>query len=218
MKKPVSISSVFLLIGIVFALGCGGSTPGTADERPAPETTSSDPRGFDPLELPRDRQVMALKYERTGDIAGKQVIVESSSGTDLDSLGAGLVGPDMPVDTVNSQVYRVQLFTSRVYGEGRQAARVAEEIFDQPVYVDYAVPNYKVRVGNFMERNAAEDYQQRVRAAGYTNAWVVMVNVGIQEVAPLYQEDTDLFLPIPEPPDEVDTTTTDEEATDGSED
>ena len=81
------------------------------------------------------------------------------------------------------------------------------------MYVDYEVPNYKVRVGNFVDRNAAEDYQQRVRAAGYGNAWVVMVNIGIREVAPLYQEDTGLFLSVPEKP--IDTVATDEEAAGG---
>ena len=164
MNRPASICNGLILIGMVAVLGCAASGPGPAEQQPTSETVSADPRGFDPLELPPDRQVVALKYERTGDIAGKQVIVESSFGTDLDSLGAGRVGPEMPVDTLNNQMYRVQLFTSRVYGEGHQAARVAEEIFDQPVYVDYQVPNYKVRVGNFVDRNAAEEYQQRARA------------------------------------------------------
>jgi len=197
-------------------LGCAGSGPRPAEPQSIPEAAPADSRGFDPLELARDREVLALKYERTGDIAGKQVIVEISTGTDLDSLGAGLVGPEMQVDTLNRQVYRVQLFTSRVYGDGRRAARVAEEIFDQPIYVDYIVPNYKVRVGNFVDRNAAEDYQQRARAAGYSNAWVVMVNMGIREVAPLYEEDTGLFLPAPEKL--IDTVATDEETAGGLED
>lgn len=216
MKRPASIYNGLILVGVVITLSCAGSVPKTAEPQSTSKPAPVDSRGFDPLELPRDREVLALKYDRTGDITGKQVIVESSQGTDLDSLEAGLVGPEVQVDTLNSQVYRIQLFTSRVYGDGHQAAKVAEEIFDQPVYMDYKVPNYKVRVGNFVDRNTAEDYQQRARAAGYSNAWVVMVNVGIREVAPLYEEDTGLFLPVPEK--KIDTVATEDEAAGDRED
>jgi len=161
-----------------------------------------DPRGFDPLELSRDREVVPSKYSRTGEIIGKQVIVEAEpSDAGMDSTESDLVVPVPQVDTLNNQVYRVQVFTSRVYGDARRAARVAEEIFDQPVYVEYEVPNYKVRVGGFVDRYDAEDYRQKAKAAGYRNAWVVMVNVGIKEVAPLYQKDRDIFLPVPQNPE-----------------
>ena len=91
------------------------------------------------------------------------------------------------IDTLNNQAFRVQILTTKVYGEARTALRVAEEIFDRPVFMDYEVPYFKLRVGNFAEREIAENYQQRARAAGYTNAWVVVVTVAVEEPAPLYE-------------------------------
>jgi len=202
---------------LALLLACSGSTRKLAETPVPAESGPVDPRGFDPLELSRDREVVPSKYSRTGEIIGKQVIVEAEpSDAGMDSTESGLVGPVPQVDTLNNQVYRVQIFTSRVYGDARRAARVAEEIFDQPVYVEYEVPNYKVRVGGFGGRYDAEDYQQKAKAAGYRNAWVVMVNVGIKEVAPLYQKDRDLFLPVPQNPEA--TVGTDDEEGSGSED
>ena len=66
------------------------------------------------------------------------------------------------------------------------AVQVAEEIFDRPVYLDYEVPYFKIRVGSFFDRDQAEDYMMRARAAGYKEAWVVVTNVAVREAAPLY--------------------------------
>ncbi len=101
-----------------------------------------------------------------------------------DDVGGNLIEP---IDTLNNQAFRVQILTTKVYGEARTALRVAEEIFDRPVFMDYEVPYFKLRVGNFAERETAENYQQRAKAAGYTKAWVVVVTVGVEEPAPLYE-------------------------------
>jgi hypothetical protein len=167
------------------------------------EPAYEDPRGFDPLEFPRDKEIVPREHPRSGDVIGKQVIVEAAADAGReDTTGVAVAAPEPAIDSLNNQAYRVQLFTSRVYGDARQASRVAEEIFDQPVFVDYEVPNYKVRVGSFADRDGAEAYQQQARTAGYRNAWVVMVNVGVREVAPLYDDMTDPFLePVTGPPD-----------------
>ena len=68
------------------------------------------------------------------------------------------------------------------------------------MYLDYEVPYYKVRVGSFGSREEAEEYQQRAKAAGYRNAWVVMVNLGVKEAKPLYDEMPDVFIEEPQTP------------------
>jgi len=166
-------------------------------EAPQPvSVASADQRGFDPLELRRDRDIIPALYPKVGDITGKQVIVEKEQiEPSSDSLGTS-IPPAAPItDSLNSQAYRVQIFTGLVNGEARQVARVAEEIFDQPVFVDYEVPNFKVRVGNWPDRASAEKYQEKARAVGYTNAWVVMVGVNVREVAPLYDSRTQPKIP-----------------------
>ncbi|MEW5796482.1 MAG: SPOR domain-containing protein [Candidatus Zixiibacteriota bacterium] len=188
MTTRASIYSLLAAAAMSLLLpGCLKPTVETLEVADTSATVAVDPRGFDPLELPRDREIVPALYPRTGDIFGKQVIIEKGA-VDL----AGVTRPSaddssvIGLDTLNNQSYRVQIFTGLVYGEARQVARVAEEIFDQPVYVDYEVPNYKVRVGNWPDRASAERYQQKARGVGYTNAWVVMVGINVREVAPLY--------------------------------
>jgi hypothetical protein len=208
--RIASIYSITLVIALAALAGCSRPPARITEVEKGTEAPPADPRGFDPLELPRDRDIIPREHPRTGDIIGRQVIVEADAETgETDSTDAGLVVPEPMIDSLNNQAYRVQLFTSRVYGEARKASRVAEEIFDQPVFVDYEVPNYKVRVGSFADRDAAERYQQQAKAAGYTNAWVVMVNVGVREVAPLYDDMTDPFLDLPQT--ELDSTTVENE-------
>jgi len=171
----------------------------TACLRPPAETTESpelrseaslESRGFDPLELPRDREVVPSKYPREGSIAGHPGISVSGPDQSHDSLLVRNGELHQRIDTANSQVYRVQIFTGLVHGEARQIAHVAEEIFDQPVYIDYEVPNYKVRVGDWVNRDEAERYRQKARTVGYTNAWVVMVSVNVRETPQLYNDRT----------------------------
>ena len=179
-------------------VNCGPVLPTAEKEEPAAEPVRTDPRGFDPLELPRDREVIPETRPQTGALTGRQALVRGEDT--LSAMDTSLVTiTSLPetIDTVNNQTYRVQIGTSQVFGEARQAAAIAEEIFDRPVFVDYEVPYYKVRVGSFDSRDNAEAYQQKARAAGYANAWVVVVTLRVKEAAGLYEN-----LPVPQiPPD-----------------
>ena len=196
MKQSRSTYSVLPVLVVLLALiACKRPAP-AGEEPPSTDGTSEvDSRGFNPLELPADREVVPRKQPQHGVIAGSGVVDDVVPATTEDTSGIGDVPQDM--DTLNNQAYRVQLFTSKVYGEARRAVRVAEEIFDQPVYVDYEVPYYKVRVGSFADRDAAESYQQKARSAGYQNAWVVIVSLSVRETRPLYD---DLPTATPEEP------------------
>lgn len=186
MSKLESISSLIVASLISLSIGCGG--PKAQISHGEPKSSQEAGRGFDPLELEEDLSVIPKLHPQGGALDGRfdsNMVVSDSA----DSLGSTYrPRPSEAVDTLYSQAFRVQLFTSKLYGESKHAVRVAEEIFDQRVYLDYEVPYYKVRVGSFAQREDAEDYQQRVRAAGYSNAWVVLVNVQASEVNSLNEE------------------------------
>jgi hypothetical protein len=168
----------------------------TAEEPVRQETPTADERGFDPLELPGDTKIVSKDNPQSGIITGQQGLISTDDGIiDADSGYVSL--PDVPEekDTLNSQAFRVQLLTSKAFGEARQAASVAEEIFDRPVYVDYEVPYFKLRVGSFGNRDDAELYKQKARAVGYSNAWVVAVTVNVQETTPLYESLPGVSMP-----------------------
>ncbi|UCG62838.1 MAG: SPOR domain-containing protein [Candidatus Zixiibacteriota bacterium] len=161
--------------------------PAAEEEPQRPPVSGVDPRGFDPLELPEDREVVPIEHPRPGQISGRTEFVEAQPSVS-DTTYRPSDGSPATVDSLYNQAYRIQLFTAKVYGEANLARQVAEEIFDRPVFMDYEVPYFKVRVGSFADRDEAEEYLMRAKAAGYTDAWVVMVNVRVKETAPLYDE------------------------------
>lgn len=166
-----------------------GCTPKSADSsRPnEAEAPPVEVRGYDPLELPQDRDIVPQLRPLNGPIAGRDQLVPRDTVAS-DTVTIQSIRSKALIDSTNNQAFRVQLFTSKLFGEARRQLQVAEEIFDQPVYMDYEIPYFKVRVGNFPDRDAAEAYQQRAKAIGYSNAWVVLVTVNVQETSPLYEQ------------------------------
>ena len=197
MKTPRNICSLLIILSALLLSGCIGKLRQETAEGPErQESPVSDERGYDPLELPGDSKVVSKENPQSGIITGQQGLIPTDDRRlDSDSGYASL--PDVPEekDTLNSQAFRVQLLTSKTFGEARQAASVAEEIFDRPVYVDYEVPYFKVRVGSFGNRDDAELYKQKARGVGYNNAWVVAVTVNVQETAPLYEHLPGVSMP-----------------------
>jgi hypothetical protein len=143
----------------------------------------------DPLELLTDNEIVPALYPVNGELSrsGNLIVFDDFSGDNSnDSSSDNLI---TAIDTVNSQAFKIQILTSIVYWDVRQAKIVAEEIFDRPIFLDYEVPYYKLRVGSFIDRDQAEDYLPQVRMAGYNDAWVVVTNTAVKSLSPLYDNE-----------------------------
>ena len=70
--------------------------------------------------------------------------------------------------------FRVQIFaaSSRAAAE-REVARVRETLGQDDVYITSEPPYFKVRIGNFRTREAAEGLMGRLKAYGYDSTFVV---------------------------------------------
>jgi len=172
-----NIALGILLIFII--AGCGGSF-----ERPAEEKTE----GAKPEEMTPDR-AMGLKddYEN---VPAKYPVAAKVDSTDLVSEGGITIPGDSTDDVIQaSESYRIQLFTSSTYGPATKELNIAKEVFDRPVYMDYEVPYYKVRIADFRSRREAEDYLPAAKEAGYNNAWVVRVNLNVENIEDIYDEE-----------------------------
>jgi hypothetical protein len=75
--------------------------------------------------------------------------------------------------------WRVQVFASRARPEAEiEATRVERAIDDPaPVYVEWDDPWYKVRVGDFPDRGAAERLREHVAGLGWPGAWAVQTTI-----------------------------------------
>ena len=48
-----------------------------------------------------------------------------------------------------------------------------EKIIKEKIYIQFELPNYKLRVGNFSSRKKAELYRNKIVRLGYKSAWVI---------------------------------------------
>ncbi len=76
--------------------------------------------------------------------------------------------------------YRIQLFAGR---DKLQAKRVEGDALNRSglsVYLNYEAPQYKVRVGNFSDRDQAMQDCNRLKQLGFSEAWVVRTTIMAQ--------------------------------------
>lgn len=113
---------------------------------------------FDPLATSADREIVPETYPIRTIRPDLTAAARDSARTD------STAGP--------IEVFRVEIFTSRLYGEANRELAIAREIFSLPIHVDYEVPYYRLRVGDFPTRTEAERMVEGIRSIGYPNAWV----------------------------------------------
>ena len=78
---------------------------------------------------------------------------------------------DMEINLVKG--YRVQIVISQNEEELKNLQNEIEKSIDEKIYIIFELPNYKLRVGNFLNRKEAENFQNTIVRLGYRTAWVV---------------------------------------------
>lgn len=178
---------LFIIMIALLTVSCSVREGGREVLEEEPSTTGPL---FDPLASSADREVIPEVYPiqvaylpESGDSLVEPLDI---SYEEFDSTSSA-VGP--------RELYRVQIFTSRLYTEANRERALAEEIFNFPIHLDYEVPYYKLRVGDFHTRAEAEDMLSEIRAIGYRSAWVARVIKRIRE-APAYNLIDEPILPL----------------------
>lgn len=82
---------------------------------------------------------------------------------------------------IESTGYRVQIFTGKIQRHAQNLKEVLEQRFEEAVYLIYEAPQYKVRMGNFVSREEAQSYCNRIRRNGYPGAWVVRSRIEVKK-------------------------------------
>jgi len=88
----------------------------------------------------------------------------------------------LSLDSVQSvsEGYRVQVLATRYYERADSLAVLMKNTVSDSVYVDFEAPNYKVRIGDFIDRNSAELLQQDLVQMGYNSAWILRTRINSQ--------------------------------------
>jgi hypothetical protein len=74
-----------------------------------------------------------------------------------------------------TEAFSVQLFASKSSEEAENFKLDVESLFDEIVLIDYRAPYYKVRVGESATLEEGEALLEKVKAMGFTNAWLVRI-------------------------------------------
>lgn len=169
-------NKIIIILAIALIVMCQSCT-----KRVSPVTEAVDQ---DENVLPLDPMATSIDREVIPEVYPIFVAAIPDAG---DSLVSPLRNPYNNMDSLQSgpsptDVYRVQIFTSRLYTEARKEKAIADEIFNLPVYLDYEVPYYKLRIGDFVLRDEAENMISEVRSIGYRSAWVARVNLRVRPV------------------------------------
>ena len=160
--------------------------PGGDEEKPEPAAKETSDK-YEPLGQSEDFAIVskAVSFDPVAD-----------STKNLDGKNSTTIVDGGVDDLAGDRVYRIQLFTAKEYGPAVREKNIAIEVFDKPVTMDYEVPYYKIRVGNFLTHEEAEEYLPAAREAGYKTAWVVRAYVNVKTVEDVYDGyDEEIFKP-----------------------
>jgi len=73
--------------------------------------------------------------------------------------------------------FRVQIFATQ---DRNKADQLQEELalkFDEKIYVIFEAPNYKLRIGNFLDRDDAEILRMRLVSSDFPSSWIVRTRI-----------------------------------------
>jgi len=73
--------------------------------------------------------------------------------------------------------FRVQIFATEELAKAEQLQKDLSNILNQNIYIVFEAPNYKVRVGNFIDRNKAEVFRKNILNKGYTSSWIIRTRI-----------------------------------------
>ncbi len=69
--------------------------------------------------------------------------------------------------------YRVQVMISENQEDLIEVKDNLEKFIKEKIYIQFELPNYKLRVGNFSSRKKAELYRNKIARLGYRSSWVI---------------------------------------------
>lgn len=69
--------------------------------------------------------------------------------------------------------YRVQVMISQDENELIKLKNTLLQSLKEDIYIIFELPNYKLRIGDFISRKEAESFQEKIIKLGYRTAWVV---------------------------------------------
>lgn len=160
--KKFEIGFLLFLLSL-FLLSCASGKKTTREEPSRGEAGVYD-ESFDPLKL-QDEDIV---FKEEGKTSRDEVV---STPRDIQQ-------PTQENRLVDG--FRIQLFATKDIESATIAKKEAEFVFTEDsldVYVEFESPYYKLRIGDFKNRDDAVAFREIAREKGYTSSWIVKTKV-----------------------------------------
>lgn len=165
---------LYLLSAVLFVItGCASGVQNSADQ--SQSTLSAAVEEFDPTVLP-DKFIIP-EYELTaGSKMSAGELSQEGAGADTTAVDSSATVPG----------FRIQIFSTTSYVRANEAyLNALAIIYEQPVYLTYDAPYYKIRVGNFIFRESADSFLSEKLESTFPDAWLVRTFVNPYETSPV---------------------------------
>jgi hypothetical protein len=167
-----NISNIFKII-LAIAVLAGGCADRVRRSRDLADQRTGAEHRFEPLDFYGDDAVITGQ----GRFLDKQIKPDSGRvamrHANLDDATVDTAAINEPFQP--SVIFRIQVFASKSFDEAQEFARQIEPLFVDGVFVEYQMPYYKVRVGEFYYPEDGEIFLEDVKQMGFKNAWLVRV-------------------------------------------
>ena len=78
---------------------------------------------------------------------------------------------------VEIEGFRVQIFATQDRNKAESIKIDLELAIAESVYIIFEAPNYKVRIGNFLDRDSAEKLRQELVKKNFPSSWIVRTRI-----------------------------------------
>ena len=73
--------------------------------------------------------------------------------------------------------FRVQIFATQERNKADQLQKELALKFDEKIYIIFEAPNYKLRIGDFLDRDDAEILRMRLVSSGFPSSWILRTRI-----------------------------------------
>lgn len=181
--KPI----IFVQILLLLLISCSGQIRFADSGEGLPADILANQEVFDPETLSDKFVIPPPSFEKY-----KKV----SSGKLEPGITAILSDSSAMDSSLSVPGYRIQIFNGPNYSLAEEAYYNAlTAIIEEPVYREYYPPYYKIRVGNYLQREEADLYRIQKLRRLYPDSWIVPTRIFPYKVAPRVMLDDSLLFP-----------------------
>ena len=82
---------------------------------------------------------------------------------------------------INDEGFRIQVFATRERANAERLVNELSVLYNEKIYIIFEAPNYKVRIGNYIDREDAEEVRSFLTNKGFPSAWIVRTKIDISD-------------------------------------